>query len=769
MKWPTPSCGLLRGIAAGILLLLVGAISSAPAQADEARQLTFNRTAKTLGDLPCIDFAIEGVGSLRDGKISGTVTVSSTLTHSATTEEVAEQQFAFEGTYGPAKDDPEALEVHFRVSGKLTYLCTKAPPKCEPGGFCVGQLWEYDWSGADAIFAFDVALVGGKFAERKQVQEGNSTLDIATTMELSGGESKGEILVVAEDDRIPSGPIPDISGTRHTVGTRITVTLPADEALEAAYQSGKRIVVRATPKSYGGRLYETKDAAESAKGGALWLELTGLAPGRPRDFYYAWPREQSPVLEHESVTVELIEPEGFTFTGEASFDVGFEPAVWNVRFVNEDKKRRILVSDPLRIQVVDALTDGPVSAMLDKFHLAPVLRLEQTDFEAPPLIGYVVDWFGFDLLAWGEYLQSVVTPGEIGDPEKGPVRITGSDRAWRVAAEDGSLVGNDRLPRPTLFFRNVGTYGFEASIAGLVFDGGSAPFDASAIMGKLSTGLAEPYAFKVEVTELPEVGGLLGVLFNCVGIAGDALELKGLPPEKITAFKRLKFIWKVLGCLKGAGVYTAGILPKRGVELQMAGRAARQIAEAPLSGLSEEETLAIGRSPAKEEERRVQEAQAVVRGLDDLRLVMIRQSGLTGLAVESRQDGPLAIGPDDIDPAALVGLDEGDGAHDTEAASHRIQVGDRFVIVPVRLDEALHVHSAHADREGALFIVTSETITRADIPAATWQAGIDIDKDGAIQPLRGAEAQTTSVAPLDLGEAIELPDAVEGQSSTPRK
>jgi len=56
-------------------------------------------------------------------------------------------------------------------------------------------------------------------------------------------------------------------------------------------------------------------------------KLAGLAPGKPKDFYYAWPGEQSPVQEHETITAEIVEPEGLAFTGEASFDVGFEPAV----------------------------------------------------------------------------------------------------------------------------------------------------------------------------------------------------------------------------------------------------------------------------------------------------------------------------------------------------------------------------------------------------------------------------------------------------------
>lgn len=738
------------------LLLLLPTVAASPAAAAEDRplQLNFSRTARTLGDLPCIDFAIKGVGILEDGKITGTVSVGSTLTHSETTEEVAQQEFTLEGTYATPENAPATLHVNFTVPGKLTYLCTKAPPKCEPGGFCVGQLWEYDWTGAKSIFDFDVVLIGGKFAEREQVKEGEATVEIATAMEIVGAQSKGEILVTRSRERIPGGPIPDIAGASHTFSNTITMTLPADAALEAAYRSGQRITVLARPKVYGGRLFETQAEAESARGGSLWLELTAVVPGRPETFYYAWPGDQPAVLEEERIAVEIIEPEGFAFTGEATFDVGFEPAVWNVRFEDETRKPRILEQLRLRVQVGDALTQGPVLPLLDDFDLAPVLRIEQTGFEPPPFLGYVVDWLGFDILAWGEYLQSLVAAQDPGDADEGPVRISGSERAWNVDPADGSLVGGGRLPRPTLFFRNVGIYTFDVSIAGVVSGAPSAPFDASGIMGALSPGLADHFEFEVEMLELPEIGGALGVLFNCIGLASDALDLHGLAPFKIPAFKKLKFIWSVTGCVKQVLGHAISLAPFRGIEMQWAGRAAKQVAEAPLTGLSPAELESIGRSPQLEEEYRVQATQAVVKGMDDLKLVLIRRSGLSGLVVESETDGRLSEGPAAIDPAVLAGIG-GEAAAST--APKRLQTGERFVVVPSGENEALRIGVEESKAPAAIYLLTPETITRYDVQPRDWLGGIAIGGDGQLQRARGGALPAQPVPPLALGEAIDFP------------
>lgn len=746
------SCGLRRATLALLLLAAVDAIPAALA-ADARPELSIARTETCYpgpGRAEGI-IRIEGSAALQDGVLRGKGAADATIL-TGRSEMKARHEFAIDGTYRTAREDPSRTAVKFRVPGKFRFTVTKAPP-LPPGGscvhhVCVGQTMEIDYSNLDDLVGFDATLTDGRFEERKTVSPGGHPCEIVTKLAIVGGEPEGEILVTAEHGWIPSGPVTDSAGRERYIANKLTFTLPAHDALTQAQALGKDVRVLVMAKSYGGRLFEMAPTGTGA--GSRFLEFSGLEAGDSKTLFYAWPAQAS-ALERETVEVAVLAPEGAGLSGKVSFDVGLLVEVWNVKFVNETGKRRILVDEPLRIEVIDALGGKNPASALQTFDLSPVLRLEQTDFQPPPFFGFVVDWFGFDVLNWGEYLQSAVTPAAVGDPQKGPARITGAGRPWQVDA-DGSLIGSALTGRPSVYFRKVGTHSFSASIAGLVQHAGPAAADVSAP----ATGPGAAHSFEVEVKELPQVGGMLGVLFSCIGLAGDALDIYGVDPAKIEPLKRLKFVWAVAACLKSAGVYAMGQLPlKRGVEMQVAASVARQITAAPIEQLSTEPQPVLSR--AKDEERRVQAAHTVAKGLDDLRLVLIRQSGLEDVSFESAQDGALQQAPQRLDFAALAAAAGDDPARAAAAfaSGRRVQGNDRFLIVPVRRDEALRVHARGSATDGAIWVLTRDGITRTDIPRDKWAAGIEIGADGAVRQRRAA-LRRARIAPLDLGPAPQV-------------
>jgi len=562
----------------------------------------------------------------------------------------------------------------------------------------------------------------------------------------------GDISVIPERTLVAGAPASG-SGQRYYLN-KLTLTVPKHPKLLVAQEKGKKIWVTVEAKG-GGRLFADQPHSTAGKGKReLWFR--DLQPGAQKVFYYAWVTDGPVSPVKETVHAYIQDPAETGLEGNAVFDVGIDLKVRNVRLL-ENRKPRLLTREPLNVQVAEQFGRGNVAEVLRKLDIAPVLRIKQTRYERPALLGYAVHWFGYDIFNVGEYFSAMTFEVGAADPKRRPARIDGADYAWPADAT-GTLEGSGERKHPYIFFHAAGKHTFEVDIAGLVFGYKDAPTPVGPSTPILQDPSSGAFRFEVEVTEMPETAGFLGVLFTCVGIAQNKLGFEGVAFEKLSKFKRLKFIWTVAACIRSAGLFVAGRGPlQESVELNFVAQTARQMTDAPLDGLSPAEQEALRRTPAGADARRAQEVQAIVKGLEDTRLVLISRTGLKHLDVESGAAGRLVAGPDKLDPR-LLASQSAEGrptGTDVYTPAKRIQTGEHFVIVPAKAGENLRIRLTGSGGAGAIFLVTAKGLRQLTYPGGNWDAAVKIGGEEMTHE-SGAKFLRTDLEPLDLGAPPEV-------------
>lgn len=393
------------------------------AGADEPRQLVISRTAKAVGSGVSTTVKIEARAQLRDGKLIGNGTVEATQSFSGVVEQ-AHQPVPFEGTYETAPDGT-GLQVRFRVPLKLLYTVTQAPPltgseTCS-NSFCVGVQREFDYSSLDFLAEFSANIVGDVFEARSAAAPNEIPIDIVTRLELTGGESKGEIALIPEHPLIPGF---------QSIPNAIEVVLPDLPALKESAPFTVRVSLGAG--GYGG-LAETRDAAVAGKG-AREIEIKDAAAGSHHTLYYGWRGELIPDFK-ETVKAEI---PGKDIAGAASFDVGFGVAVTGFGpFTTKEPKTREV--QPFRITVARSPEKQPsIEALADKFDLEFQLDLKRTNFQPATSIEQLISELSFNAGDWVEALAQQGASLDAAETGKSPGSLYGDGLLWRVGA-DGRL------------------------------------------------------------------------------------------------------------------------------------------------------------------------------------------------------------------------------------------------------------------------------------------------------------------------------------------
>ena len=445
------------GVLAAIATVCLGLPSTGTA-AEEARQLKIHREIHSAGadGYPLLIINIDATAEMSNGKLKGSGVVDSTLCVSVRIEEVAHHPFTFEGTYSVSPDDPSRIEVRFRFPGKFQYTCVKAPPKCEPGSFCVGQLWEYNWTKPDDwdFFGFHMTIVDGRFEDSKQIAPVGQPIDVKTLLEITGGKIEGDILVFAEHPAIPG---------HSDITNEIQFTLPKSPAL-----ANKRpLNVQVSVGSGGsGGLAKTKEAAVRGRVQRT-LELANVTPGSTHRVFYAWRGAIRPDFA-ETVKVKVANTD---VTGSTSFDVGLDAEVTGFSpFIAKEPKTREI--QPFRITVARSGGKTPsLQELAEKFGLEFELDLKRSHFQPATSVEQLISDLSFNAGDWVEALSQQGASLDAAATGKTPGSLYGGGLLWKVGP-DGRLwdpseaSAEQRLPNYLPFQRGV--HMFKAHVAAIV-------------------------------------------------------------------------------------------------------------------------------------------------------------------------------------------------------------------------------------------------------------------------------------------------------------